>query len=412
MPQRAHLRRILVVVLLTGALAAGATGCSGRSGPEADERSVVVAIALPQAGRDKPRAEAMATAVHRALQARAGKAGSFRVVLREVDSFDAGLGSESEDSCRVLGSKLARDGRVVAVVGPAQAICLRTLVPRLNRAGVSVVASVPYHPGLNHVLPASVKGRCFECSPAAFYPTRFRNLVRVIPTVDANGAAAADLLQRLHKRRVFILRLGDSYDTPWVEAGFLAEALKLRLRVVGRALYLSRARTFAPYARSVIRSRADALLFLAPWYAGGVKMLKAVRAAGFRGAVVTTLDGFADQSFLTDAPGAVEGAYFTSVMLPPAALPPAGRSFVAALGTSAFTSEALFAAEAANVVFDAIAASDGTRVGVRRALFRLTRTGLVGRLSFDANGDVHPRRVAVFQAKRGQYVYGRLITLR
>jgi hypothetical protein len=140
-------------------------------------------------------------------------------------------------------------------------------------------------------------------------------------------------------------------------------------------------------------------------------MLRAVRAAGFRGTVVSSLDDFADQSLLTDAARAAESAYFTSVMLPPAALPPAGRNFAAALGTSAFTTDGLFAAEAANVVLDAIGASDGTRVGVRQALFKVRESGFVGRLSFDANGDVHPKRVAVFRAKRGQFVYSRLITL-
>jgi hypothetical protein len=98
-------------------------GSGSESKPtRAAERSVVVAIVLPQEGRDKPRADAMASAVRRVVQARAGRAGTLQVNLREVDSADARFQGESEESCQTLATRLERDPGIVAIVGPAQPI--------------------------------------------------------------------------------------------------------------------------------------------------------------------------------------------------------------------------------------------------------------------------------------------------
>ena len=60
-------------------------------------------------------------------------------------------------------------------------------------------------------------------------------------------------------------------------------------------------------------------------------------------------------------------------------------------------------AQAAHVLLDAIAASDGSRRSVTRELLRLrVRDGLIGDFSFDENGDVTPPTVSVYRIENGK----------
>ncbi len=62
---------------------------------------------------------------------------------------------------------------------------------------------------------------------------------------------------------------------------------------------------------------------------------------------------------------------------------------------------AVYAAQATEVLLDAIARSDGTRASVLREVFATTvRNGLLGSFSFDANGDVSDMPVTIARIDR------------
>jgi branched-chain amino acid transport system substrate-binding protein len=63
---------------------------------------------------------------------------------------------------------------------------------------------------------------------------------------------------------------------------------------------------------------------------------------------------------------------------------------------------AVYSAQAAEVVLDAVARSDGTRASVLDELFRTrVRDGLLGDFEFDANGDVSEPPVTIMRVTRG-----------
>jgi ABC-type branched-subunit amino acid transport system substrate-binding protein len=81
---------------------------------------------------------------------------------------------------------------------------------------------------------------------------------------------------------------------------------------------------------------------------------------------------------------------------------PEGRRFVEEFGRTqpggVVTQEALYAAQATEVLLDAIARSNGTRASVSQALLDTDlRDSLVGDVRFDADGDVRPRPFAVIR---------------
>ena len=65
------------------------------------------------------------------------------------------------------------------------------------------------------------------------------------------------------------------------------------------------------------------------------------------------------------------------------------------------TLDALYAAQATEVLLDAIARSDGSRASVTRALLATKiEDSLIGDVSFDADGDIRPRPYVVVRFSR------------
>ena len=80
----------------------------------------------------------------------------------------------------------------------------------------------------------------------------------------------------------------------------------------------------------------------------------------------------------------------------------AGRRFVREFGAiepgGIVTADALYTAQATEILLDAIARSDGSRASVRAHCSRPgSRAGLIGDVRFDANGDIRPRPFHFFR---------------
>ena len=87
-------------------------------------------------------------------------------------------------------------------------------------------------------------------------------------------------------------------------------------------------------------------------------------------------------------------------------LPPSGRAFAAAFGTTRpaglTDAWAPAAAQATNVLLTAIARSDGTRASVIHQLFRVhVKHGILGNFAFTPRGDISPATVLVYRVIRG-----------
>ena len=101
-----------------------------------------------------------------------------------------------------------------------------------------------------------------------------------------------------------------------------------------------------------------------------------------------------------------EGMLVTSPGFPPPTLPAVGQEFLREFAPA--SSNPLFvpeAAQAAEVLLDAIARSNGTRASVVAELFRTKVTnGILGSFSFDRFGDIVPAPVGVFRIQGGKLV--------
>jgi ABC-type branched-subunit amino acid transport system substrate-binding protein len=92
--------------------------------------------------------------------------------------------------------------------------------------------------------------------------------------------------------------------------------------------------------------------------------------------------------------------------LAPERLPPTGRSFARTFERSvggAVDPYSVTTAQAAEVLLEAIAASDGTRASVTDELLEVRiKDGLVGSFEFDANGDTTSPGLTFFRIEKGK----------
>jgi hypothetical protein len=129
-------------------------------------------------------------------------------------------------------------------------------------------------------------------------------------------------------------------------------------------------------------------------------------SGGGPGVTLIAPDSFLTDNIAEELGAAGEGMRVTNLGVPPEQLHPAGKRFLRELGV-AFT-EALYvpeAAQAAEVLLDSIARSDGTRASVVDELFKTKVTNsLLGSFSFDRYGDIAPAPVGIYRFEGGEIV--------
>jgi branched-chain amino acid transport system substrate-binding protein len=243
--------------------------------------------------------------------------------------------------------------------------------------------------------------------PAALYPTGVRSYARVYPTDDLGGAALALLARDRGRTRVFVLDDGDPGYGALQATAFETAARRVGLDVVDRASWDPRADEFTELARRVADSGATAV------YVGGLIDTNAGRVLrDLRGRLSDDVDflgpaGLAPVPILmTKSKGAALGTYLSLSGLLPESLPPAAARWTTRFKTTqagaAIDPAVVYAAQATEVLLDAIARSDGTRRSVVEALFRTRVTdGLLGSFRFDANGDISESPMTIVQIRRG-----------
>jgi ABC-type branched-subunit amino acid transport system substrate-binding protein/outer membrane protein assembly factor BamB len=343
----------------------------------------------------------MADAIEFVLEQRNFRAGRHSVGYRSCDDSYAQTGNFDKRACAANANAYARAEKLVAVIGTYNSACAQVEIPILNRARrgpLAMISPANTYPGLTR--PGLPPPWGYRGEPEVYYPAGTRNYFRVLPPDDVHGAAYALLAKDLELRSVYLLHDGPDAWKDLLSDPFRYAARRLGVPIAGSAAYDPETERFDELAERVARSGADGVVLGGNPYAGGDRLLKALRER--LGTRVTIMAGF-HFSFIPEvlelAGAAAQGVYVTPSDLPRAALDPgpAADQFAEDFG-GAETPFVLEAAQAAEVVVQAIARSDGTRASVLEEL-KATRVkdGLLGSFRFDRNGDVTPATVPILR---------------
>jgi branched-chain amino acid transport system substrate-binding protein len=361
---------------------------------------------LPLQGGTRVVATQMTQAITFALRERGFRAGRFHVAYQSCDDSIARTGLYDEAKCAANARAYGANRDVVGVIGTLNSDCALAALPALNRApggGLAMVSPLNSFVGLTRS-GAGIDPRL----PAELYPTGHRNYARVYPTDDMQGAALATFTRDRGRTRVFVLDDGEPGYGMLMADGFEAAAGRLGLDVAGRASWDPRRRRYRRLARRVERSAADAVFLGGLLDTNGARVVQDLRTRLDAGdADLLAPDGFTPVPLLFERAGAAARDLFvTPGGLVTAELPPAGARFAARFARTQagvpVEAPAIYAAQAALVLLDAIARSDGTRASVVEQLFRTRVTdGLLGTFRLDSSGDVTEAPVAVLRVREG-----------
>ena len=212
--------------------------------------------------------------------------------------------------------------------------------------------------------------------PERLYPSGERNFVRIATADHVAAAALVQLADELGSTRVFVLWDRDDPNLVGFPAGMRTAVAGRGLRLAGAVGWNPDARSFDGLAREIASTRPDAVLLAgaAPPRAGA--LIRRLRARLGRGPALIASDGFADfDALIADAGPAARGMYVSYYGIPNSKLPPAGRRFLKAFERPNPDFSAAYAAQATELLLDAIARSDGTRASVNRELRRSRSRG-------------------------------------
>ena len=336
------------------------------------------------------------------------RAGRYRVGYQSCDDSSVRSGEQTANTwtpatCRRSARAYSAAAGVVGVIGPYNSGCANFLIPILGGARDGPLATISASAtalGLTRDGPGAAPGE-----PQIYYPRGVRHFARVVPADDVQGAAAVIMARRLGVTRLYVLDDGDLYGAGL--ATIVREtASRLGVRVVGSGRWDIRAREYTGLARQIRRSRADGVFLGGYAFDNAGRLLRDLRANLGRRARILAPDGFSEfDRVIQDAGSAAEGLVVSVASLPPGRLPPSGQGFAKAFESAIggpVDPYSITTAQAAEVLLDAIAASDGTRASVAEELLRVrVEDGILGSFEFDANGDMTAGGVTMYLIERG-----------
>lgn len=388
------------------------TSCSPLYYQAGSRPSIMIASDLPLQGPQRTSAAQMSQAIQLVLREHRFAAGRYSIAYQSCDDSTAAAGFPTQYKCEANAGAYARDRSVIAVLAPFNSFCTQFELPITNGALGGPLPLISFSNTLVGLTREAVGTAAGE--PGSYYPSGARNYVRIIATDDFQGAANAVLAQRLGARRIYVLHEPFPYGVA-IASAFETAGTRLGLKIVGGSSWSSRSRTYAPLALAIRRSRADAVFLAGTLFGNGDRLVNDLRAVLGPHVRLIAPDGFTPLTDVAEKIGPdAEGLTVSVAGVPIERLPRRGQEFVTAF-TRAIGERpspfSVYAAEATEVLLSAIAASDGTRESVRKALFGMhVSHGLLGNFSINSSGDTTENAITIYRIERGKPVIFTVIT--
>ncbi len=374
-----------------------ASSCGKRFYGGAGSPRFTVVSDLPLQGQPRSATLPMTEAIRFVLEQRGFRAGQYTVGYQSCDDSTAQAGDFDLNKCVSNAEAYARNLAVIGVIGPYNSDCSRVQIPIVNAApggALAMISPSNTWTGLTRPYP-SLRPGGFD----ARYPSGERNFVRIAAADHLQAAADAQLVKELGARRLFVLT-----DGHLLRDDVTTAARNLGLEIVGSTRWSVEARNFERLARSIARTRADAVFLGGLLYPNGGALVRDLRARLDPDVALVATEGFTPVPDLIEAAGpAARGMYLSGWGVPNSELPPSGRRFLEAFeatraGEPSPSWSAAYAGQAAEILLDAIARSDGTRSSVTEELRRTTvEDGILGDIRFDEYGDLMEGPVTIFR---------------
>ncbi len=350
----------------------------------------------------------MIDAIRLVLRQRGYEAGAFSVGFQSCDSSTAQAGAEDVFRCGSNAKAFARNLKVVGVFGSFGSPCSYFQIPIANQASGGPLAMIS---------PSNTAELLTEDDD--LYPSGTRSFFRLAAAERYLGPAQVELAKQLGHERLFLLTSKyDEYSANYTR-DLRAAARRLGVDIVGSARFDPEAESFRALVRRVARARPESVAIVGLLVPGTGTMVRELRGALGENVSISGPDAFALAEDLRKLAGdAATGMYVATYGIPNDRLPPKGKQFLAAYaaehgGDPGPDVAASYGAQAAEILLDAIARSDGTRASVNEQIRQTdVRNGILGNVSWDPKGDLVEGPVTILRMTGDELVVDRVVVVR
>jgi branched-chain amino acid transport system substrate-binding protein len=411
-----HSKTLVILFVVAGVLLA-ACGGAGGSGS-----TLKVVSSLPMTGASLTQTDTIVKSIQLKLDQVKNQAcgGKYKFVYEAKDDASAALGKWDPAVETENANKAAADKSVIAYIGTFNSGAAKLSIPILEKANLVMISPANTYPGLTKEIGAAAG------EPAVYYPTGVRNYSRVIVADDVQGAVAANWAESLGVKSVYILDDAELYGKGVADV-FDATAKKLGMNVVGHESIDPKAADYKALMTKIASSnggQAPDMIYVGMVVDNNAAQLLKDKVGVMGDNVKVKFmgpDGIQTQSFIDGAGKDVaEGAYATVGGVPFDQLPPSGlqyrKDYTAKYGE---TNEpySIYGYEAANVLVDAIEriCKDGKDPTDRKTVLDYVFAtkdfdGVLGKWSFDKNGDTSLTTMTGYVVKDGKYATSGVFT--
>jgi branched-chain amino acid transport system substrate-binding protein len=354
----------------------------------------ILASDFPLQGSSRTQTEQIVAAIRYELEQREWKAGDYNIAYQSCDDATAQAAKWDSGKCSQNANAYAGNDAVIGVIGTFNSGCAAIEIPVLNQApegGIAMISPANTYPCLTVNLP----GGCDASEPDKYYPTGTRNYARVAPADDYQGAFVAEFAQKKGIKSVYILNDKEAYGLG-VATTFRKAAESLGIEVKGFEAWDPKASSYEALFKKVQGTGAEAVFLGGLIDENGAQVIRdKVAVLGPNDGAVKLLapDGFTQQSTIDETGPAARGMYMSIAGVPIDAFTGVTKEYVENLLAGPLAGKtidpyAIYGAQSAQIILDAIENSDGTRADVIAKMFETEVTdGLLGSFTFNENGD-------------------------
>lgn len=393
----------IVLAAATAALGACGGGETADAGGGDASKGVTVYSSLPMQGASKDTAKSIENSIKLAFAESDYRPRGIKIDYRPLDNSTAQAGGWDPQQTAANARKVAQDESTLVYLAEYNSGAAAVSIPITNEVGLTQLSATNSYVGLTTNEPGSTAGE-----PGKYYPSGERTFFRVAPRDSIQSRAGVTLMRQDGCTKVAVANDKETYGLG-LTRGIQQEADAARLEIVSNEGIEKTSANHRAYAASLGGKGADCFYFAGITANGAVQLMNDV-ASALPDAKLYGSDGICESGFLSLAKGGVPAGVAKRVKCTVATLDlesyPGGSAYLsayrAAYGDETPDPWSIYWYEAAKLVADTIA-EGGTDRESFRAILRGTedRESVLGRYSFDENGDSTLTTYAVYGAGPG-----------
>jgi branched-chain amino acid transport system substrate-binding protein len=362
---------------------------------------VKIVSSLTRSGSSRGQSDSIVAAIRMRLDDADWRVAGLPVVYEDLDGGSAERGSWDPVAEAANARRAAADPEVLAYIGTLDADAAPFSIPILNQAGpLLMISPCNTYPGLTVAFEPG--------EPDVHYPTGTRNYARTAVRDDRQGKFAAAWAHEVGARQAVVLHDGEPYGRG-VALPFADELAALGVRLPMPPLEIERKRAdYRELAAAVASAQPDLVFYGGIIQNGAGPLWRALRPV-LPQVTLMGADALFERAFIQDAGEAAEGTLITFAGIAPELLTGSGARFVKRYQELVGSPPESYAASAYDAVGAVLAGIDQAGPSDRAVITRVVLStrdfdGLLGRWSFDANGDIDLDRGTRLVVAGGHFV--------